>query len=283
MATCRFCKGKLSWFSKNTEYHEGCFEKAKKTQALVSPKVRELISNGLKDKAPYLDVQNSLIQIASQSGMPTETLRHTVLDITDELAKEMPLDREAGNFLSELNRVVVGAPETFDVSALLRSRNPFAARLFVVGVDIESSVDLWNLIHAYDWNPPTPCPLLLQPGEKEVIRFGLVVYLKSVVSSSHVGGYSGLSIPIGSGVYYRFGGYSGQSVKTSQVQQLDTGQLYLTNKAIYLAGQQSTFGISYSSVLRFKAYPDGLGLFRSSGGGREEIFALVNVMLSPKN
>jgi hypothetical protein len=70
MATCRLCNGKIGWFSKYTEYHKECLEKAKRTQALFSPKVRELISNGLRDKAPHLDVQNSLIQMASQSGIP---------------------------------------------------------------------------------------------------------------------------------------------------------------------------------------------------------------------
>ena len=280
MARCTLCKGKVGWFSRYRQYHEECLEKAK---GLLTPKIRELVSSGQRAHSSYTDVQKSFIEIASQSGIPAEPLQHMVLDAADELAKETPLDRQSGFFLEQLCRVVLELPETIDVSALVSSGNPLHVRMLLVGANIESSVDLWNLMHGYDWNPPTRCPLVLQPGEKEVTRCALVIYQKSVMTSPHMGGYKGFAIRVASGVYYRFGGYSGQSLNKPTVQQLDSGQLYFTNKAIYFAGQQQTFCIPYHSILRFKAYPDGLGFFRSTGDGREEIFTVINVPLSPKN
>jgi|SRR5580692_2940621 hypothetical protein len=62
---------------------------------------------------------------------------------------------------------------------------------------------------------------------------------------------------------------------------LDNGFFVLTNKNMYFAGQRTTFRVPYNSILRFKAYPDGLGFFRSIGAGREEIFTVVNPNLTP--
>jgi hypothetical protein len=45
---------------------------------------------------------------------------------------------------------------------------------------------------------------------------------------------------------------------------------------MYLAGQEAAFRVPYNSILRFKAYPDGLGFFRGFGGGREEMFTVIN-------
>jgi hypothetical protein len=98
--------------------------------------------------------------------------------------------------------------------------------------------------------------------------------------SSHVGGYNGIGVRVASGLYYRFGGYAGNTLSYPELQNLDSGFFDLTDKSMYFGGQQTTFRVPYDSILRFKAYPDGLGFFRTIGTGREEIFTVVNAILS---
>lgn len=284
MAKCRFCGKDLSWFSTYNDCHEACRQKVLEIQKEAAPKIQEQISLAVKGNLSYSVVQNNLDQIISQYGIPAETLKQMVLDSADEISKEMPLSPETGDYLLELSRVIVGIEkEKCDVTALMQSGNPLHVRLFLVGFNVDSSNILWNLMHGKTWSAPTPCPFVLQPDEKEVTRFGLAIYQKSVMVSSHADGYEGIGIRIASGMYYRFGGYAGQSIATPEVQRLDNGLLSLTTKSIYFGGQQLTFRVPYTSILRFKAYPDGLGFFRSTGGGREELFTLVNVPLSPKD
>ena len=284
MAKCKLCGKNLNWFSKYSDVHEECFQKAQESERAATPKIREQISLAIKGNLPYSIVQDTCGKIISQCGMSTEALKQLVLDSADEISKEMPLSPETGDYLLELCRVIVGIEkEKCDVTALIQSGNPLHVRFFLFGFNVDSSNSLWNLMRGKTWSPPTPCPFVLQPDEKEVSRFGLAIYQKSVMVSSHAGGYEGIGIRIASGMYYRFGGYAGQSIATPEVQRLDNGCLSLTTKSIYFGGQQLTFRVPYTSILRFKAYPDGLGFFRSTGGGREELFTFVNVLLSPKD
>ena len=55
------------------------------------------------------------------------------------------------------------------------------------------------------------------------------------------GGYSGVSVKVAKGVYYRTGGFKGHPVKTSEMILKDGGILGITNKHIYFSGTKSFF------------------------------------------
>jgi hypothetical protein len=191
MSECKFCGNTLSWFSKQRDYHDACFEDALQRETAARPEIRQQIDIALREKTPVSAVQQILSQIASRYEMLTERLQGVVLDSADELSKEMPLAPEAGVHLMELCSAVVGVEE-YDAITLLKSGAPAYVRLAMVGSNVGVSMDLWNLMHGIPWDPPTPCPFVLQPDEYEITRFGLVTYQKSVMVSSHSGGYRGV-------------------------------------------------------------------------------------------
>lgn len=61
----------------------------------------------------------------------------------------------------------------------------------------------------------------------------------------YVGGYSGFSVRIARGVYYRVGGFKGNPVEKTELTHVDEGVLVFTNKNLYFVGQTRSYKIPY--------------------------------------
>jgi hypothetical protein len=217
-----------------------------------------------------LDVEGQLKKIASQYGhLSPDAVGQAVLDQVDELSRNEPLEGAVAEHLRQLCESLLGKVED------IPHDGPFYPQYPRTIMNLICSANLWTVMQgkALVWSEP--CDFVLQPGEFKAAEFGTVLYQKSVMVSSHAGGYNGMGVRVASGVYYRFGGYAGHTVSTPELQDVDAGFLVLTNRSINFGGQQTSFRIPYSSILRFKAYPAGLGFFRGAGAGREEIFTVM--------
>src|SRR5579862_8419860 len=275
MATCIYCGKEAGFFSK---YHEACFSEAEKNRNLGVIVIRALIEVAAKDKQFASELDSRLSIAVSQHKLSPEVVGQTVLSKVDELSKEEPLETAVAEFLCQLCENILGKQEK------ILPGSPFYPTYDLTLVNVAYSNRLWRIMQGETvLSFPNPCDVVLQPGENRLAEFGTVLYRKSVMVSSHTGGYNGVGVRVASGLYYRFGGYAGHTVSSPEFQNLDNGFLVLTNKSMYFGGQQTTFRIPYNSILRFKAYPDGLGFFRSIGDGREEIFTIVNGVLTGPN
>jgi hypothetical protein len=74
-----------------------------------------------------------------------------------------------------------------------------------------------------------------------------------------------MSVRLGKGVYYHFGGSQGHNVYTSGLLQLDTGKALITTRAFYFGGQKKTLRIPLDRVLRYQPYVDAIGICEANG------------------
>jgi hypothetical protein len=271
MAKCIYCGKSAGLFSNQ---HEACLQAAEKNRAEGVQRVKDYVFCALEKKQAYTDVQSDLREITSKHQLSWERVGRALLDTVSELARLEPLEPTKCEYLIALCEETLGTWQT------ISRDSPFYTLLGPRLLDVSLSGRLWQVMHRQPVHLTTPCDVVLQAGEIRLAEFGSAMYRKSVTASSFGGGYNGVGVRLAPGVYYRFGGFGGQSARTPQLQYVDSGFLVLTDRGMYFAGQRMTFRIPYGAVLRYKAYPDGLGFFRGSGDGREEIFTVADPVLS---
>lgn len=229
----------------------------------------ESVGELFPDKS-YPKLRGALNQIVTQYKLAPEIIAESVLDLVDKLSREQPINPTKALYLEWLCRDFAG-------SERMSPKDPCYLLCQRTLLDTGLSRLLWLVMNGRETNPVQQRDVVLQSGEKYLVEFGTVIYRKSVSTSSHAGGYNGVSVRLASNLYYRFGGYAGENVPTSEFRIADTGFLVLTDRGMIFAGQQTTFRILYQSILRFNAYPDGIGFFQNVGVAREEIFTIVDV------
>lgn len=79
-------------------------------------------------------------------------------------------------------------------------------------------------------------------------------------------------IKIMKGVYYRAGSVNVQRVTSEELQLIDSGKLYLTNKRIIFVGNKKNASIQLSKILSINPFSDGVGVEKDSG--KSPIFRL---------
>jgi hypothetical protein len=106
----------------------------------------------------------------------------------------------------------------------------------------------------------------LAVGEKPIFCFGGTTFAEEKTVTNR--GYAGVSVPIGDGIRINTGSLGSRSV--TGLAPIDQGDFLMTNQAIYFGGQHKTLHIPYRTILRFKPYIDGVGVFQNAG--REKVF-----------
>ena len=92
-------------------------------------------------------------------------------------------------------------------------------------------------------------PFNLQKNEKLIWLINGVDYYTDKVRREYVGGYQGMSLKIARGVYYRFGGFRGHPVVTTEKVFLGSGILGFTNKQLYFFNSKTSFRIRYDKII----------------------------------
>jgi hypothetical protein len=73
------------------------------------------------------------------------------------------------------------------------------------------------------------------------------------------------SIRIVKGLHYRVGSYSTHRVTATELQEIDTGTAYITNKRLIFDGRLKNTSIRHSAVIALEAYSDGVGIEKATG------------------
>ncbi|MGA7646657.1 MAG: hypothetical protein WBW01_09100, partial [Terriglobales bacterium] len=123
----------------------------------------------------------------------------------------------------------------------------------------------------------------LQAGEVRVWGLTNVWLKQAVTTTAYVGGYSGASVRVASGLWYRFGGLRGHKEQSTSVRDLDCGELLVTTRAIYYSGRVTggsglNFRLPFDQIIQFKPYSDAVGICKN--GAREQILAPQYVVWS---
>jgi hypothetical protein len=117
-----------------------------------------------------------------------------------------------------------------------------------------------------------PTSFNLQAGEVRVWGLANVLLKQAVTTTAYVGGYSGASVRVASGLWYRFGGLRGHKEESTSVQELDCGELLITTRTIYYSGRSGlSFRLPFNQIIQFKPYSDAVGICKN--GAREQILA----------
>lgn len=82
--------------------------------------------------------------------------------------------------------------------------------------------------------------------------------------SHHIGGYGGISVPIGHGVRVNTGRSRGRSVQTTAVEVDDRGMLYVSDQRVLFVGVRHTIEIPLSKIVSLKQFTDGLQIDRAN-------------------
>lgn len=74
-----------------------------------------------------------------------------------------------------------------------------------------------------------------------------------------------LRIKIMKGLYYRAGSLAYEKVSSDQVQLIDSGKAYITNKRIIFIGNKKNMNIQLNKIFSLNPYSDGVGIEKDSG------------------
>jgi len=280
MGFCRYCGKKAGWFSDD---HEACVISSQKGCEQVASLVASSTSEKLVPPPGHPDSDD---WYSSFAGQACSEAKPTIDQITTE--HRIPPD----DLHKALLRGWSTGAERVGLAEPLSPERQTAIMAFAraIGlVDQETcktdgfrattlSTLLWSVMVHGD---PTPVayvaqhPFNLKAGEIPLLFFGSVVYSQETVSRAYQGGYGGMSVRVGRGMYYHFGGFKGQRIDTATLKEIDYGGMLLTTQNIYFGGEHRTFRIPYEHVVSFRPHGDGIGLFRDAANAKVEVFTVL--------
>jgi hypothetical protein len=277
MPICTYCGESAGWFH---DVHDTCVKASESGCEQVVSVVSSVVSEKLTPPSAryenwarilgehvWAEVKPALDQLATQYRIPSNDLRKALCAGWSAGAAKAaigePMHVYRYNLLNEFYRVM-----GFTDREMLKT-NGFIANIF--------STLLWSVM-IYGDPSELFCakhPFNLKPNEVALMFFGSVVYSKATVNRSRQGGYGGLSVPLGHGIYYHFGGFKSETIDASVVKELDYGGMLIATKNIYFSGPKLTFRIPYDNVLSFRAQTSGIGLVRDNASATTEIFTVL--------
>ncbi len=279
MGVCRYCGQKAGWLS---NVHEACAASAQQGSEQIASLVAAAVADKLVPPAACGDDERELSSFASQVWSEVESAVDRV-----ESEHKVPVDAARQAMLrgwsDGAERVGLAEPLPFSrfvaAQALytrmgfsdkeMRWTNGFLTATF--------STILWSVMVRGEpiSDAVANHPFNLRGDEVPLFFFGSVVYSKETVSRSYQGGYGGMSVRVGRGMYYHFGGFKGHPVESAVLKEIDYGGMLLTTQNIYFGGAHTNFRIPYEHVVSFRPHADGIAFFRDSANAMAEVFTVL--------
>jgi hypothetical protein len=256
MGICRYCGQKAGWFR---EVHDACVAKANSGIEAIKICVAEAIVQGEQ----YSEIKRHLDQTTSDSAIPQAELLPAIKDGWSRGAEKrgmaQPISDSEFSSMSDVYRAAGLTPEE------MRTTAGFKAIVF--------SFLIWTVLNDQIEPYQGPIQFNLQTGEVPVFGMANVLVREERTTSSYVGGYSGASIRVASGLYYHLGGVRGHREQSASLQEVDYGDFLMTTQAVYFSGTEKgvNFRLPYSHIIKFQPYSDAVGICKN--GGKEKIFA----------
>lgn len=288
MSVCRYCGESAGWFKDAhetcvTSAHQGCEQVTSLIASTVATKLippkdhpdddkwaSEFVQHVWSDTKPQLD------KLTTEHHIPPDDLRPAIRNGwsngSEQAATAEPMHPDRLSVLNAFYRRIGFTDQE------MRPTDGFVANVF--------STLLWSVMVKGDPNLVANVPrhpFNLKEGEIPLFFFGSVVYSKETTSKSYEGGYGGMSVRLGHGMYYHFGGFKGQRLETAALKEIDYGGLLVTTQHLYFGGQHTNFRIAYEHVVTFRPLTSGIGAFRDSASAKAEVFTVLEANPSGGN
>jgi hypothetical protein len=211
----------------------------------------------------YGDVSATIDKLAADAAIPQDQVRAALVEGwsqgAEQRCKAQPISPEEFEAIDSIWRAAGIKNEDIDFKTAGHYATIFSCKIWLV---------LHDQIQPYQG----PVSFNLQPGEVLVDGMPNVLLKQQTKETSYVGGYSGVSIRVASGLYYRLGGLRGHRVESMSLQEVDYGDFLVTTRAIYFGGMARglNFRVPLNQIIRFQPYSDAIGICRN--GAREQIF-----------
>lgn len=258
MGRCKICGQDAGLFR---TVHKACKERLDQATRAIQALLRAVVT-GTK---PLEAVAPQVLQIAQQARVPPDTLRSLLTwqwerAVGEFLADDLLDEREEQLLLAYSDAFSLG-PDALDV-------NGAYSRASIAGALRDLTQDKIPQRFATTGD----VPFNLQKSETLVWAFPGTEYLEERTHREYVGGYSGVSVRVARGLYFRTGGFRGHPVERVSLEPRDTGLLGLTTKHVYFHGASASFRVPYRKIVSFRAYDDGMGLQKDGARARPQIF-----------
>lgn len=291
MGICMYCHQKAGWF---TDAHNACIQKA--NAGIES--VKKCVADAVIEGKHYSDVSATIDKVAADAAIPQAKVLAALKDGwsqgAEQRSKEHPVSDEECLAILDIYRAAGLAAGLTDAEWMCRNAAAHA---------LLYSNKTWTVLHdrirPYEIlsEPPqgfspneavtgvigtiNPTSFNLQAGEVRVWGLANVFLKQTVTMTAYVGGYSGASVRVASGLWYRFGGLHGHREQSTSMRDLDCGELLITTRAIYYSGRATggsglNFRLPLNQIVQFKPYSDAVGICKS--GAREQILAPRHVV-----
>jgi hypothetical protein len=257
MSECIYCGKKAGWFS---EAHDSCIQKADRAVEAL----KTCMCDAVMQHKQYSEIKAHVEKIAVDSFISKEQVLDAIKQGwsqgVEQRSKAHPISPEELSAMIDLYESAGLKKEDM----VLKTAGWFAMWL--------SSV-IWSVLHNQIEPYQGPVRFQLQAGEVPVFGIANVLVREERTIRSYVGGHSGMSVRVASGLYYRFGGMQGHGVESTSLQDVDYGSFLMTTRAIYFSGTEKgmNFRLPYNQIIKFQPYSDAVGICRN--GAREQIFA----------
>jgi hypothetical protein len=255
MAICRYCHQKAGWF---TTAHAACEQNAKAALEAVKTSMASAVIAGKQ----YSEISTEIANRVKGSNIPNEWVGHALMSGWSQGAEQR----------SKVQPLSPAEVEVMDKILKDAGLQPQESYWTPGGMTLVWSLLIWTVLHNKLQRYQGPVNFNLHAGELAVWGMPNVLLKQQTTTTSYVGGYSGASIRIASGLYYHLGDLRGHRMETTSFQEVDFGNFLLSDRAVYFGGTETgiNFRLPYSQIIRFQPYSDAVGICRS--GVREQVF-----------
>lgn len=258
MGKCQFC-GKDAGLLRST--HKECEQAHREGTA----RILEMVAEAAVARSDLPTLQKTLDETAAACYIDDESLRRLLAEGWERAVSQALED----GVLSETEEhALVALQKHFSLPTEILDKNGAYTR--VVKAAVLRDVLEGKIPQRLKFEGALP--FNFQKGETLVWLFRGVPYYEPRTRTIYSGGYSGVSIRIAKGLYYRTGGFRGNPVVTTKLVNVDTGALAVTDKHIYFAGKAKSFRIRYDKIVSFKPYSDGIAIQRDASTAKPQIF-----------
>jgi hypothetical protein len=206
MSTCRYCGQSAGWFS---EAHEGCIQRSNQGIEALKACMENAVAQGMLQG----EIRVQLDKIIAYAVIPQEQ----VLPAIKEGWSREAVKQGIAQPLSELEcSAILGILQAAGLTQDDISGTAGLRALFL-------SWRIWMVLHDQIEPYKGPIQFNLRPGEVPVIGLANVLLSEEQTRSTYLGGYSGVSIRVASGLYYHFGGMRGHREQSTSLQEVDYG------------------------------------------------------------
>jgi len=256
------CGERAGWLQ---SWHPACETRA----GILKKELYDLVSNGTSVGETFSKLNADVEELATQNNLPSDRFKETILEAANDAAAKAA--RESPVSEDEFKRLV-GILQGFGIDGYT---SQFADRRWYGMAYLGMSYALWQVLHgeAPFYDPAGRMQFNLHHDEIPIFSSGAVTYAEERTWNAGRA-YSGLSMPVGGGIYYHNGGSHGHTV--SGLSAIDTGETLISSRALYFGGQRKTLRIPLDRVVRYQPYIDAVGICESHGAPK--VFNLLSAL-----